>query len=258
MKIRIGPSGLGPIKEAISNLEHYHKLGLTACEIAFTYGAYIKNKSDAEEIGERAKQLNISLSIHAPYWINLNSDDASKIKKSKERILESCKVGTWLGAKTVVFHPGFYGKRPREEAYKNIKKHIMEIQASAKKMKYTPRIAPEMMGKINVFGSVSEIYNLVSETGCGFCIDFAHILARDKKYRFKEVLKMFKKFAPLHIHFSGIEYNEKGERRHIKTPIKDFKELLKSIPKNTETVIINESPQQIKDAVEGIKILKSL
>jgi len=44
MVIRFGPSGLGPVKEAINNLKEYNKLGLTACEIAFTYGIYIKEK----------------------------------------------------------------------------------------------------------------------------------------------------------------------------------------------------------------------
>ena len=42
-----------------------------------------------------------------------------KIEKSKERILECLKVGTWLNAKVVVFHPGFYGKCGKEETYEN-------------------------------------------------------------------------------------------------------------------------------------------
>ena len=42
MKINLGPTGLGSVKEAIARLEEYAKLGLTACEIAFTYGVYIQ------------------------------------------------------------------------------------------------------------------------------------------------------------------------------------------------------------------------
>ncbi|MEK6827093.1 MAG: endonuclease IV, partial [Nanoarchaeota archaeon] len=67
MPIKFGPAGIGPVKDAISNLEMYRKLGLKACEIAFTYGIYIKEK-DAVQIGKKAKELGIKLSIHAPYW----------------------------------------------------------------------------------------------------------------------------------------------------------------------------------------------
>ena len=56
MAIRFGPAGLGGVKEAISNLEMYHKLGLRACEIAFTYGIYIKEKETAVKIGKKAKK----------------------------------------------------------------------------------------------------------------------------------------------------------------------------------------------------------
>ena len=67
------------------------------------------------------------------------------------------------------------------------------------------------MGKINVFGSVEEISLLVKETDCSFCLDFAHILARDKKIDMKKIEKLFPE-KEWHAHYSGIEYGEKGER----------------------------------------------
>jgi len=254
--IRFGPAGIGKVKEAISNLEMYHKLGLRTCEIAFTYGIYIKEKEDAIKIGKKAKELGIKLSIHAPYWINLNSADKKKVEESKKRILDCCKIGTLMKAYRVVFHSGFYGKMEREETYQNIKKRILEMLIEIKKQKYTPKLAPEIMGKINVFGSVEEISRLVKETGCSFCIDFAHILARYKSYRIKETLSEFKNAKELHIHFSGIEYTEKGERRHIRTTEHAWKELLKNMPKDKEIVIINESPAPFEDALSGLKIYK--
>src|SRR3989344_5368019 len=105
MNIKFGPAGLGPVKDAINNLEKYHKLGLRACEIAFTYSVYIKEK-DAELIGKAAKKYEIQLSIHAPYFLNLNSEDPKKIEGSKKRIVECLKIGTILGAKYVVIHSG--------------------------------------------------------------------------------------------------------------------------------------------------------
>jgi deoxyribonuclease-4 len=252
--IKFGPAGLGSVKEAISNLEKYHKLGLRACEIAFTYGVYIKDRKDAEEIGKKAKELGISLSIHAPYWINLNSAEKEKIEKSKERILRCCEVGTWLGVKSVIFHPGYYGKFSKEETFEKIKKEILEMENEIKKKKYTPKLCPETTGKINVFGSVDEIKKLSDETGCKFCIDFAHILAREKNYMFKEVLEKFSKHKELHIHFSGIEYGDKGERNHKNTLDKEWKEMIKNLPKNKEIIIINESPNPVADSVSGLKL----
>ncbi len=109
MAIKFGPAGLGGVKEAITNLQKYHELGLTACEIAFTYSAYIKKKEDAIKIGKEAKRLGIQLSIHASYFVNLNSAEKEKIEKSKQRILKCCEIGTYLGATKIVFHPVYYG-----------------------------------------------------------------------------------------------------------------------------------------------------
>ena len=257
MTIKFGPAGLGGIKDAIFNLEEYHKLGFKACEIAFTYGIYIKGKEDAVKIGKTAEKLGIELSIHAPYWINLNSAEKDKIQKSKERILKCCEIGHFLNAKKVVFHPGYYGKEEKEKTYENIKREIMEMQEEIKKNKWNIKIAPETTGKTNVFGSIDEISKLVEETGCGFCVDFAHILARYKDYKFKEVLKKFEKQEEIHIHFSGIEYGEKGEKKHKKTPEKDLRDLINNMPKNKKIVIINESPYLIEDSVLGVKIYNS-
>lgn len=254
MTIRFGPAGLGAVKDAISNLEMYHKLGIGACEIAFTYSIYIKEKETALKIGNKARELGIHLSIHAPYWINLNSSDKEKIEKSKKRILDCCRVGTWLKAEKVVFHPGYYGSMTKEETFENIKRAILEMQEEIKKEKYTPKLAPETSGKINVFGSIHEIKKLAEETDCSFCLDFAHILARYKTYNFDETLSEFAKYMKLHVHFSGIEYGEKGEKHHIKTSEKELRKLISSLPKNKDITIINESPSPVKDSVLGLTI----
>jgi len=258
MKIKFGPAGLGGVKDSVKNLEIYSKLDLNACEIAFTYGVYIKNKKDAEKIKDVAKKFKINLTIHAPYWINLNSSDKEKIIKSKQRILRCLEVGTWLDAKKIVFHPGYYGKSDKKTTYKTIKFHILDLQQQRKKFKYTPELAPETTGKINVFGSIDEIAGLAKDTGCSFCVDFAHILARYKSYNFKEVFEKFKKYKNFHVHFSGIEFGEKGEKHHKITTEKNWKELLRNLPKNKDFTIINESPTPVKDSVLGKKIWESL
>lgn len=256
MVIKFGPGGLGGVEEAVSNLEEYQRLGLRACEIEFVYGVYIKSEKDASKIGNKAKELGIKLSIHAPYYINLNSDDKKKIEASKKRILDCCRVGEELGVYLVVFHPGFYGKMSKQETYENIKKEIIKIRDEIKKNKWKINIAAETTGKINVFGSVEEIAQLVKDTGCSFVLDFAHILAREKKVDYNKIKQLFGKYKSWHCHFSGIEYGEKGEKNHKKTEKKDWKELISNLPKDKDIVIINESPYPVEDSVDGLSILK--
>lgn len=256
--IRFGPAGLGGVKDAISNLEKYHSLGLNACEIAFTYGIYIK-EPEAKIIGEKAREFDIRLSIHAQYWINLNSSDKKKTDESKKRILDCCRIGEVLGAYRVIFHPGFYGKKEKEETYQNIKKEILEIQEEIKINKWKIKIAPETTGKVNVFGSVDEIKRLVSETGCSFCIDFAHLLARSQgKTSYKEMYDSVKEFPELHCHFSGIVYGDKGEKNHKLTPESEIKKLLEVLPKTKDIIIINESPDPLGDSVKSLEILRKI
>ncbi len=252
MAIRFGPAGLGGVKSAVEILEEYAKKGLMACEIAFTYGVYIKNKGDAEIIGKKARELDIKLSIHAPYWVNLNSAEKEKRRATKKRILDCCEIGEVLGAEIVVFHPGYYGE-VMAESYNVIKEGIREIMRIVNEKKWKIKIAPETMGKINVFGSVEEISRLVKETGCSFCLDFAHILAREKKVDYSRIKELFRE-KKWHCHFSGIEYGEKGEKRHKKTDIGEWKDLLVNLPKEKEITIINESPDMIEDSIEGKRI----
>ncbi|MFH1238375.1 MAG: TIM barrel protein [archaeon] len=249
--IKFGPAGLGSVKEAISNLNKFHHLGLRACEIAFTYGAYIKNKDDALAIGKVAKELGIYLSIHAPYYINLNSKETEKIEASKKRVLKCCEIAHYLEAKRVVFHPGFYSNMKSEDATVNIKKSIIEMKDILKKNKWHVELCPEIMGKVNVFGSIDEITDLVKDTGCGFCIDFAHVLARYGEHKFEDIKKAFPQ-KKWHAHFSGIEYNEKGERNHKLTETKEWNKLLNFLNGlDKDVVVICESPDPVGDSVKG-------
>ena len=257
-KIKFGPTGIGPVKDAVSNLEMYHELGFKAAEVLFTYGVYIKNKEDALEIGRAAKKFGIQLSIHAQYWVNLNSKEEEKIESSKKRILKCCETGHWLGAKRVVFHPGFYSGMESEEAAIKIKEGIKEMQEVVKKNKWDIELCPEVMGKVNVFGSIDEIGDLVEATGCGVCIDIAHVLARYGKYEFEKIAEIFK-MKNWHVHFSGIEYGDKGERKHLVTPPEEWEKVLKFLKTlDKDVVIICESPDAVNDSVVGKKIWEKL
>lgn len=257
MNIKIGPAGLGSVKLAENMLEEYKRKGFGACEIAFTYSVYIKNKEDAIRIGKKAKELGISLSIHAPYWVNFNSKDKAKREATKKRIMDCCEIGELAQVDIVVFHPGYYGKNTKEEGYNNIRDGILDVMKEIKKKGWEIKIGAETMGRVNVFGSLEETRRLVDDTGCSFCIDFAHVLAREKHVDYEKIKKMFPE-KKWHVHFSGIVYGEKGEKHHRMTEKAEWKKLLENLPKDKEIVIINESPTMIDDCVEGLKILRNI
>ena len=257
--IRLGPAGLGGVKEAEENLKHYKKLGISAVEVAFTYSVYMNNEQ-AKIIGEIARNLDIALSIHAQYFINLASKEKIKIEQSKKRILLCCERGHYLQAKYVVFHCGFYQGKEKELIYKEIKKEVIDLLAIIKKNKWNIQLAPETTGKASQFGDLDELLRLKKETGCHLCIDYAHLYARNVgKIDYEEVFRKTKALQHIHAHFSGIVYGEKGERNHIITEKSRIKELLQYILKNNvDITIINESPDPVGDSVKTLKILEEL
>lgn len=257
-QVRFGPAGIGGFKQAPKVLEEYYKKGINAAEIPFTYQVWLNNEQ-AKEIGKEAKKLNIALSIHAPYYINLASHEKKIIESSKKRILDCCERGHYLGAKAIVFHAAYYGKHSQEECYKIVKRAILEMQKVIKKNKWKVFLAPETTGKASQFGSLDELLKLVKETKCSMCVDFAHLEAREQKINYKEVFDKIKHEKHVQSHFSGIEYTSKGERRHKITPDFKLRELLLHVKRyNLSITIINESPMPFDDSLKGMRIWKQI
>ena len=107
MVFRIGtagiPDSLSRPAGTAKGVEQAKKLGLAAMEIEFVRQVYLK-ENDAKEVGRVAKENNIALTVHAPYYINLNSKDPDKREASKFRIIKSARIGALAGAKSVAFH----------------------------------------------------------------------------------------------------------------------------------------------------------
>lgn len=249
-----GTAGLGYTQA----LNKFAQLGLKAMEVEFTYGVKMHDKA-AKENGALAKSLGLSLSVHAPYYINLASKEKEKLAASRKRILDSCAKAHFLRATHVVFHPGFYQERESEEVYNVIKAEVNDLMKTLKSNKWKMNLALETTGKNSQFGSLDELLCLHRETGCGICVDFAHLLARNGQVDYGEVFKKLKGMKHIHAHFSGIEFTAKGERKHLLTEKKDITVLLKHVIKRKiDITIINESPEPLKDAVKTKKILDSL
>ncbi len=257
MKVKFGPAGAGT--SSVEGLGEVAKLGLDAVEVPFTYGVRMSNKT-AKEVGKAAKKVKLNLSIHAPYYINLASEEKEKITASMKRILDSCERAHHMGAKYVVFHAAFYGKREHEEVYEMVKWAVEKMHESIEEQGWKVKLAPETTGKGSQFGDLDELLRLKKETGCHLAVDFAHLKARNNgKIDYDEVFKKLKPVKHIHAHFSGVEYTAKGERRHLLTSKADLMPLLKAVKKyKADITVINESPDPIGDSLKAKKLFAKL
>ncbi len=259
MKIHLGPAG-SPANSTLEGLAVVRQLGLHAMEVQFTHGIAMGVQL-AKQIGEENQKHEIALSVHAPYYINLASEEHSKVAASKKRILDSCERAHIMGAKNIVFHAAYYGKHKKEETYSLVREAMLEIMSIIEKNQWNVQLAPETTGRVSQFGTLDEIIKLVKEINCSFCLDLAHIYARangniDYSNVFRQ-LNFWKK--PLHCHFSSIAYTDKGERNHLNLNSNDFNDFAKHVLQSKrETTIISETPITWRDSLKMKKIFEQM
>ena len=256
-KIFLGPAG-SPEASTVEGVFSVAKMGLSAMEVEFTHGVRMQ-RDTAERVAAASRQTGIRLSVHAPYFINLASEDKKKALASRERILKSAELASIMGASHVVFHPAYYGKLSPEKCYQVVKEEIGIMQDIMKKNGWNTKLAPETTGKPSQFGSFEEVLQLSKETGCSFCIDFAHLLARNGSIDYYEVADKLKGIGHIHSHFSGIEYSSKGERYHKVMEIPQIEELLRAVLKaGLDITIISESPVTWQDSLKMEEVLQRI
>jgi deoxyribonuclease-4 len=242
----IGPAGSGG-RGNLKGILEVARLGLDCMEVEFTYGVRMKPEM-AEDVGALAEEQGITLSVHAPYYINLASYEDQKIEASRQRILDSCHRAHLMGACNVVFHAGFYQKRSPRETYRLIRDQIRDLQRQIRKAGWQVTLCPEVTGKPSQFGAPEELQELMQNTGCGLTVDFAHLYARQQGVIDYDAL-MPKLPESLHAHFSGIAYTAKGEKKHIRMKPGYFKPLLTALVRHRkQATIICESPAPFEDA----------
>lgn len=245
--ILIGPAG-NDGRGHLAGLEEVARRQLDCMEIEFVYGVRM-TPATAEAVGAQAERLAISLSVHAPYYINMAAYEEAKVIASRRRILESCHRAQLMGARNVVFHAGFYQKRTPRETYRIIRGEILALQQSIREAGWQVTLCPEITGKPSQFGATDELLALMGDTGCGITVDFAHLYARNQGVIDYEALMPMLPDA-FHAHFSGIEYTAKGEKKHTRLESALFRPLLAALVRHAkQATIICESPAPFEDAV---------
>ena len=211
------------IKSTEKLIEWLAAQGLTAFEYQCGRGVMVKEPK-ARIFKETADRCGIKLSIHAPYFISLASAEEEKRLNSIHYIFQSAQAADWMGADRIVVHPGGLGKKSREEATALAKETLAAAQKYLDEQGLENiHICPEVMGKINQLGDLSEVLEFCTiDERFIPCVDFGHLNSRmqgtmDYVKALDEIGTTLgiDRLRNMHIHFSKIEYTAGGEKRHL-------------------------------------------
>ena len=269
-KIYLGPAGIpyaSKKRNTIEGIKTVKELGLNAMEVEFVQGVRM-SKDTAKETGQVAKELGIRLSVHAPYFINLCSDDQEKVEASKKRIIESADRAELMGADAIAIHIAFYEKNKAKECYEKVKSELGEVVDNARSMGIkNVKFGVETMAKETAFGTLDEVISISKEIkGVIPYIDWAHTFARQGgQINYGEIInRLVKELGLTHInsHFESLE-NRKGKYVDEHVPIDynspPFEPLAKEILKRDISItLICESPELERDALKMKEVLVNL
>lgn len=276
MGIRFGPAGI-PLNcsgGTVAGIKCTADRGLNAFECEFVRGVNLSLEA-AEEAGKAARKRDVLLSCHCPYWINCSPKIEAKVKIALRGIIQSARAAHAMGARIIVLHPGYYMGRKPEDA----KRKALDTLEKALEMMSSEGIDDvilglETTGKRTQLGTLEEVVDMSEQLGRALpVVDFAHIHARNngsiktqddyaRIFTYVEDNLGTEVAKNLHCHFSEIEYNDKGERRHLvlgtdnSPPYQPLAEVIAQ--QGWEPTIISESPILDQDALKMKEILEGL
>ncbi len=248
---------------SVGSIEFSRSIGLGALELGWVQAVRVTEATCAA-IQSAGGTHKVALSVHAPYFINLNAT-AEEWPKSRKRLMDAAHYGFLAGATDIIFHPGsYFGGDPAEVlkvAIPRLKECARELRVNGDEV----TLRPETMGKSAMLGSFEDTLAMSTEVeGVLPCLDFAHLHARPGDGTFNTYeewaacLTRYRRalgrsaLKHLHIHLSGIEYGPKGEKNHL--PLAeadlDFKALFTALKDfGCAGRILCESPLMEQDAL---------
>ncbi|MDD5937784.1 MAG: TIM barrel protein, partial [Clostridiales bacterium] len=232
MNAKFGPAGNAdafPYSSSADAPRWLAELGLDCYEYQCGKGVHIGEDS-ARKIGAAAREAGISLSLHAPYFINLANPDPESRKKTIGYILSACRAADWMGAGRVVVHTGALMKRTRREALDIARASLKEVLTVWEGEGFSHiALCPETMGKINQLGDLAEVLELCQlDDRLIPCVDFGHLYARtlgeltgpeacEAMLDQIEAALGPERASRFHSHFSRIEFTPKGGEKCHRT-----------------------------------------
>lgn len=253
---------------SVGAIQRIAELKLSALELGWVQAVRVTEVTCAAIRAESEKQ-DVAISVHAPYFINLNATE-DEWPKSRKRLMDAAYYGNLAGATDIIFHPGSYFGAPAAQvldvAIPRLRSCVKDLRDAGNPV----TLRPETMGKSAMLGSLEDTLQMSKEIpGVAPCLDFAHLHARagdgtvNTFEEFSSMLDNYAKFlgkeslAKLHIHLSGIEYTAKGEKNHLPIQESDLQidQLFKALHElGCGGRILCESPIMEEDALYMKKI----
>ena len=211
---------------SVGAIEFSKSIGLEALELGWVQAVRVTEATCAA-IKETGAAQSVSLSVHAPYFINLNADK-DEWPKSRKRLMDAAHYGFLAGATDIIFHPGSYFGNDPADVLKAAIPRLKECAAELRRNGDQVTLRPETMGKSAMLGSFEDTLAMSEAIdGVQPCLDFAHLHARpgdgtmNTYEEWSKYLESYRRelgndaLKHLHIHLSGIEYGPKGEKNHL-------------------------------------------
>ncbi len=242
-----------PISDPNEPIEEDDDLLYMPSPVARTFGSL-------SNLGHMAKRLDVKLSIHTPYYMDLGGDDELTYS-CFDSIRHAGLILNALDGDIVVTSLGIYEEgRDRETVDENIYNNLGAIAEWWKENGLKPRLGIEITGQEDVFGSLDQVLTICKDIkGLTPVINFSHQHSRTNGALLEpdDFLDLMEEVEPyckgkMHTAFAGVEYSEGSEKRL--TPIKKgdlkFEPLAEALSEmRPDCTVISTSPLLEHDAM---------
>ncbi len=220
-----------------------------------------RDHHELADIARLAEELDVQLSVHAPYYMELLSPSKEARERSLFYLRCTAEIAKALHAKVITTHIGFYGPN-RENAVNDLVETLRPFVEWMIEERIGAKLGLETSGKQEIFGTVEEVAEAARQLKNTIpVLNFPHIHAREggtliSVEAYGDLFSRIRRAQQNNFygHFSGVEHSGGNEKRY--TPIKkgdqNFKferlaEFLLEHPYNI--TLISSSPLLEHDAV---------
>ncbi len=178
-----------------------------------------RNYDDLDDGGNLARELDVRLSMHAPYYMDLlNQDEMGD--RSYNHLKWTLMIGKAMKARRVITHTGFY-RGSKKDSLKRAVEVYQDISTRYSPENGYPFIGVETSGKTEIFGTVPDLMGLAKKIkNIEPILNFPHVhsLTGGSLIEIKDfdaVISEFRKYSKIDLYteFAGVEYEGNNETK---------------------------------------------
>jgi len=228
MKPKLGAhvSKAGGLMKAIENAK---SIGAETIQIHATsprmWKITLPKEDEADEFKKIINEMDMPVYIHAPYLINLASNDSRIYDNSFENLKGNLIIGNMIGAKGVVYHLGSSKGWDKDKAIKQqadaVRQILKEVGGDCQIVLENAAGGGDKIGAN--FDELSTLFNLIKSKDISICLDTAHSFEAGmiEHYTTDEIKEFFDRFDKkiglknltcFHVNDSKTEFNSQHDR----------------------------------------------